>query len=62
MTLLERRTQEAEATRIRALACGLIRRDEDPPSDRYEWPEEFDAAQWRKVRETRIPVGDGRWV
>ena len=62
MTLLERRTMEAEETRERAQVVGLLRRDEHPPADRYEWPDVLPAEAWRRVRETKIPVGDGRMV
>ena len=54
MTLLERRTQEAEDTRAHALARWLVCMDDLPEKSTLEL--------WRKVRQTKIPVGDGRTV
>jgi hypothetical protein len=57
-TMLERRTREAEETRMRALLrLGMDRRP------RYRWSLELPTmAQWRELRLKRIPVGDGREV
>lgn len=59
MTLLERRTQEAEETRMRA----LLRLDLAKHRPHYRWTLELPTMlQWKKLRETKIPVGDGREV
>lgn len=60
MTLLERRTKEAEETRWR----GLLRRDmdEEQRKPRLAWALVPTMEQWRQLRKSRIPVGDGRFV
>lgn len=60
LTLLERRTEEAEWTRLHA----LLRRELDERKPRrVTWAlERPTIAEWRRLRQTRIPVGDGRWV
>jgi len=60
LTLLARRTEEAEMTRLHA----LLRRDLDQKKPRrYTWALELPTiAQWRALRQTKIPVGDGRWI
>jgi hypothetical protein len=60
LTLLERRTEEAEMTRLHA----LLRRDLDMKKPRrYWWTLELPTiAEWRALRQTKIPVGDGRWI
>jgi hypothetical protein len=59
-TLLERRTHEAEMTRLHA----LLRRDLDRQKPRRTtWALDVPTiAQWRELRRTKIPVGDGRWI
>lgn len=60
MTLLERRTKEAEETQAKALVVGVLRLDEDAPGDRYsEIPTVSRMAAVKKMRLTKIPFGDG---
>lgn len=59
--LLVQRTQDAELTRMKA----LLRRELDRPRRRFQWTLELPTMeQWRRLRQTKIPVGMGtdRWV